>query len=80
MSDRNDWDGYWGCVLGANRDAADVVREFELVDGPTLDTWLYDAEEESRRVGGLAEVPAQWDAHHDRALALLRAAIAEAAS
>ncbi|GMV18390.1 MAG: hypothetical protein AMXMBFR56_66140 [Polyangiaceae bacterium] len=66
-----DYEGYWNVVLGADRTAADVVREFALNvdDRPGLDEWLGHAEVESWRVGGTGgELPAEWAGFHRRAL------------
>lgn len=66
-----DYEGYWNAVLGGNRTAADVVREFELVptDLVGLDKWLGHAEVESWRVGGTGgDMPAEGAEHHKHAL------------
>jgi hypothetical protein len=70
------WCGYWNLVLGASRDAADVVREFELdpTDRPGLDAWLGEAEAEAWREGNLGgPIPSSWTTYHARALDVLGA-------
>lgn len=65
------FEGYWNAVLGANRSAEDVIREFDLdaSDRRGLDEWLGHAEAEAWRVGGQGgTLPAEWTAHHDKAL------------
>jgi len=65
------WCGYWNLVLGASRDAADVVREFELdpSDRRELDVWLAEAALEAWREGNLGgPIPASWAGYHARAL------------
>lgn len=68
-----DFEGYWNTVLGANRSAADVVREFQLdaSDVRGLDEWLGTAEADALAAGGKTVVPEEWTSHHARALALL---------
>ena len=65
-----DYEGYWNTVLGANRSAEDVIREFDLStnDKRGLDEWLGYAEVEAWRVGGHGPMPKEWSAFHDRAL------------
>ncbi len=67
------YEGYWATVLGAHRDAATVVADFELTpsDRRGLDEWLGSAEVEAWRVGGEGELPDEWTDHHTRALAEL---------
>lgn len=74
--------GYWNVVLGANRGAGDVVREFGLSDHlsddyRSLDEWLGMAEVEVWvQSGGAADnLPTEWAHYHQRALqALVEAA------
>lgn len=76
------YEGYWAQVLGANRDASDVVREFALVTAAGLDEWLGGAEADAWAAGGRgkqADLPEEWDAFHTRALAEIEAALARAA-
>lgn len=49
---------YWNTVLGANRTAADVVREFELdqSDRRGLDEWLANAEIEAASAGARGDI------------------------
>lgn len=73
------FEGYWNTVLGANRNATDVVRELELdpSDARGLDEWLGKAESEAWTVGGFAgqPYPEEWTGYHARALeALVEAA------
>jgi hypothetical protein len=68
-----DWsyEGYWNTVLGANRSADDVVREFDLdpTDHRGVDEWLGHAEAEACREGGIVVCPpASWDGYHAKAL------------
>ena len=74
-----DFEGYWNAVLGANRSAADVVREFGLdpADRHGLDEWLGQAEGEASAVGDLDSIPAEWRGFHARALAQLEEADTE---
>lgn len=69
------YEGYWNAVLGADRDEAAVVEEFELdaTDRQGLGEWLGSAEAEAAREGGI-DIPAEWADHHARALAELQAA------
>jgi hypothetical protein len=74
------YEGYWNAVLGANRDAADVVREFEL-EARGLDEWLGHAEAEAWALGygrdGAVrggDMPSEWAEYHTSALAALRRA------
>jgi hypothetical protein len=70
-----DYEGYWGVVLGANRDAAMVVRDFDLAPSD-LDKWLGEAEVEAWRMGGEGkEMPEEWARHHQTALEELSAAV-----
>jgi hypothetical protein len=63
------YDGYWNAVLGANRDADDVIVEFDLNGHRAeLDEWLGTAEESARVAGGLEVLPAEWADFHGRAL------------
>jgi hypothetical protein len=69
------YEGYWNAVLGANRDAADVVREFELVsDG--LEEWLDSAETAARVADWMTELPEEWPGFHARTLRALESACA----
>lgn len=79
-NDSSNWtyEGYWNVVLGANRSGADVVREFDLV-AEGLDEWLGAAEAEACSVGRI-EMPEAWGRFHQRALAVLRQALAGSAS
>jgi hypothetical protein len=71
------YEGYWSAVLGANRSAADVVREFALVPAG-LDEWLGTAEAEAAAMGNLHGVPDAWGGFHGRAIdALAKAFEAE---
>jgi hypothetical protein len=45
-----DYESYWNAVLGSNRDADDVCREFGLIGRDGLDEWLGTAESEARAV------------------------------
>lgn len=68
------FDGYWNTVLGASRDAADVVREFDLNpadDRRGTDEWLGTAEAEALAMGGSVDVPAEWSDFHAKALDML---------
>ena len=75
-----DFDGYWNTVLGASRNAADVVREFALTDEPaagpgSLDEWLGNAEGEAWSAGGTGgDMPDEWAGFHAKALAQLKSA------
>lgn len=71
-----DFEGYWNTVIGSNRSAADVVREFDIV-AKGLDEWLGSAEESAASAGGLdpADLPEEWSAHHLTALAKLNDAL-----
>ena len=72
MSKTWDFEGYWNTVLGANRIADDVVREFALTaDRRGLDEWLGHAEAEALAVGGESTVPEEWTGFHARALEAL---------
>lgn len=74
------YEGYWNAVLGANRNAEDVIREFELnsSDKAGMDEWLGNAEIEAAiqlhirgtNVDGLhaGEFPREWREYHTRAL------------
>lgn len=64
------FDGYWNTVLGANRSAADVVREFQLdvTDLRGLDEWLGGAEADALAAGGETAIPAEWSGFHTQAL------------
>jgi hypothetical protein len=65
------YEGYWNTVLGADRMADDVCREFRLDprDRRTLDDWLCRAEAEAwAQGGGEGEIPAEWWEHHCLAL------------
>ena len=44
---------YWDGVLGSNRDAVDVVRDFDLADSDrrVVDEWLGTAESEAKAQG-----------------------------
>jgi hypothetical protein len=66
---------YWNAVLGANRNALDVVRDFDLKrDG--LDTWLDAAEERAWFAGGdPGPMPDEWEHMHERALHELKLAM-----
>lgn len=77
MSKPWDFEGYWNVVLGANRSAANVVREFGLIPATRhgLDEWLGTAEAEALAMGGVSEIPAEWSAHHARALDMLCAVV-----
>ena len=63
------FEGYWNAVLGSNRSAEDVVREFDLdsSDRVGLDKWLGEAEGEAAAMGGI-EIPPEWAGFHGRAL------------
>jgi hypothetical protein len=64
-------------VLGAHRDASDVVNEFALTaDKRALDEWLGEAEAAAWSAGAAGgELPDTWQAYHQRALTeLLEAA------
>jgi hypothetical protein len=69
------YEGYWNVVLGANRDAARVVDQFELTPRG-LDEWLGQAEAEACAVGGI-QLPVEWCGFHQQALAELEAAFEE---
>lgn len=75
-----DYEGYWQTVLGADRTPTRVVAEFSLV-AAGLDEWLGTAEAEAWSAGGgrAADLPAEWTAHHARALRELQRAVSEAA-
>ena len=62
------YEGYWAAVLGGNRSAEDVVREFDLdpTNRHTLSEWLGEAEAEAWRVGG--KKPKETFDWHERAL------------
>jgi len=65
------YDVYWNVVLGANRNAGDVVREFDLNprDYRGLDEWLGVAEAEAWIAGGGGgNMPKSWTGFHQRAL------------
>lgn len=64
------FEGYWNVVLGANRSADDVVREFSLdpADRRGVDEWLGNAECEALLFGGDPSMPAEWADFHSRAL------------
>lgn len=75
------FEGYWNAVLGADRDAADVVREFALTTSPmgTIDEWLGKAESEAWAMGRQGgSMPGEWADHHSVALAQLEEAAKEA--
>lgn len=76
MSKPWDFEGYWSVVLGANRAACDVVRDFDLdtSDRRGMDEWLRTAEAEALLAGGVTEIPAEWCDFHARALDQLCAA------
>lgn len=67
------YEGYWNVVLSSNRNAADVIAEFDLdpSDRRGLDEWLGHAEEAAREAGGLPQIPEEWAGYHARALAAL---------
>ena len=73
------YEGYWAAVLGPNRDALDVVREFDLVatrGRRDVDEWLGTAEAEALSIGRLGTAVAeQWAAFHGRALDALEQAV-----
>lgn len=80
VSDPPGWtyERYWEVVLG-DRDAAGVLREFDLSDGSRrgLDEWLGTAEADAWiMAGNSGELPAEWraGAFHERALDELEAA------
>lgn len=65
------YEGYWNAVIGANRSAEDVIREFELNgrDRRGLDEWLGNAEAEASIAGsGTSKVPVEWEPFHAKAL------------
>lgn len=65
------YEGYWNAVLGANRTAEDVVREFKLDASrrTEMEFWLDDAEAAAWAAGGNSgRVPEEWADFHDRAL------------
>ncbi len=64
-----DYEGYWNTVLGASRDAAGIVTEFDLntKDRVGLSTWLGCAEA-AACVADNIELPEEWEAFHGRAL------------
>jgi len=73
---KTDWtfEGYWNAVLGANRTAADVVREFGLdpADQNGVDEWLGNAESEAWLQGGHGPfVPGDWVDLHQTAVDML---------
>jgi hypothetical protein len=77
------YEGYWNTVLGADRDAATVAREFALdtSDSGGLDEWLGHAESAAWIEGAEgrdgAPHPTEWAGFHARALAELVAVSAE---
>ena len=79
MSKAWDYEGYWAAVLGPNRSASDVVREFELTlsrGRRDVDEWLGRAEAEALSIGRLGTSDAeQFSAFHERALEALERAI-----
>jgi hypothetical protein len=73
------YEGYWNVVLGSDRNADDVVHDFDLV-AEGLDEWLGVAEAEAwNQVGGKQALPEEWRGFHTRTLADLTSA-AEAAA
>lgn len=73
------YEGYWNVVLGPDRSAEDVVREFGLKpDG--LGEWLGESEATAAQAGGLdaTNLPTEWTEHHARALRQLRDAVSQA--
>lgn len=75
MAQTWDFEGYWNVVLGANRSAADVVRDFDLdpSDERGLDEWLGHSEEAALGEARQTDIPETWEAFHARALDALRA-------
>jgi hypothetical protein len=74
------FEGYWNTVLGANRNAAQVVAEFGLNQtGMDLEKWLGKAEAEAWTMGGgkRAHYPREWADFYLQALKALEAAIEE---
>ena len=73
MSKAWTFEGYWNVVLGANRNADDVVREFGLdpADQYGVDEWLGNAESEALAMGGKTNMPAEWVEFHIRAFDVL---------
>lgn len=69
------FDGYWNVVVGANRNASDAVREFDLAPGDDsgFSEWLSEAESIAWTAGGHSgePVPEEWTEYHDRAVRLL---------
>jgi len=68
------YEGYWNAVLGASRDAANVVSEFELdaSDRRGIDEWLGVAEVDAWMAGGgephRDALPTEWTEWHAKAL------------
>lgn len=65
------YEEYWNAVIGADRSASDVVREFELdaLDRRGMSDWLGVAEAEAWARGTQGgPVPIEWSDHHEKAL------------
>ena len=63
--------GFWNVVLGATRDAEQVIREFELdpTDRRGLDQWLAESEAAAWFEGNLGgPIPESWKTFHVMAL------------
>lgn len=75
------WGGYWAVVLGANRTAATLVHEFDLIGGSVrdLNEWLGTAESTAWEAGGFGGTPypEEWSDFHRRALDLICRAVEE---
>ena len=76
-----DYEGYWGVVIGYERDAEGAVAEFGLTAEPeigpsSIDEWLGQAEAEAWREGAeeTGPLPVEWSEHHQLARAELMAA------
>ena len=64
-------------MLGANRSAADVVREFDLAPGDrrSLDEWLGHSEEAALGASGDTAIPDEGEGFHGPALDALCEAV-----
>jgi hypothetical protein len=65
---------YWNTVIGTDRTAAQVIRESKLSPGDeaAIGEWLCIAEDAALDKRELeTELPAEWEAHHERALRAL---------